>query len=50
MSQAQITEAELHAYVDSALSAARTAEIETYLAGVSMRRVEGITRRYGALE
>jgi len=33
MSQAQITEAELHAYVDGALSAARTAEIETYLAG-----------------
>jgi len=33
MSQAQITEAELHGYVDGALSAARTAEIETYLAG-----------------
>src|SRR6187397_774821 len=33
MSQAQITEAELHAYVDGALSAARAAEIETYLAG-----------------
>ncbi len=33
MSQTQITEAELHAYVDGALSAARAAEIETYLSG-----------------
>ena len=33
MSERQITEAELHAYVDGALSAARVAEIEAYLAG-----------------
>ena len=33
MSETQITEAELHAYVDGALSVARSAEIEEYLAG-----------------
>jgi len=33
MSERQITELELHAYVDGALSTARAAEIETYLAG-----------------
>src|SRR6478752_847546 len=32
MSERQVTEPELHAYVDGALSAARAAEIETYLA------------------
>jgi anti-sigma factor RsiW len=32
MSETQISEAELHAHVDGALSAARSAEIETYLA------------------
>lgn len=33
MSEPQVTEAELHAYVDEALPAARVAEIESYLAG-----------------
>src|SRR6185503_15270049 len=33
MSETQITEAELHAYVDGARSVARAAEIEAYLSG-----------------
>jgi len=33
MSESQITEADLHAYVDGALPAGRTAEVEAYLAG-----------------